>query len=204
MPKSKRALDLTVAALGLTLCAPLMAVIAALILWDSPGPILYRGVRLGKDGKPFHILKFRTMVADAARRGAGITRRADPRITRVGRWLRRAKLDELPQLWNVLRGDMSLVGPRPEDPRYLPFYTPGQRAVLRVLPGITSPASLVYRHEEALLRGANWHDTYLQLLSQKLDLELAYLAHRSFWSDLTLIARTIVHLVPGENRDHAP
>lgn len=195
MTTSKRALDITAAIIGLILCAPVMALIALIVRWDSSGPILYRGTRIGKDGKTFQILKFRTMYADAARRGGGITTRGDPRITRVGKLLRRTKLDELPQLVNVLRGDMSLVGPRPEDPRYLQYYSPSQRIVLNVRPGITSAASIVFRDEEALLHGADWERTYIdQVLPHKLDLEVAYLARRTFWSDLTIIGKTFLVL----------
>ncbi|MFZ1551113.1 MAG: sugar transferase, partial [Anaerolineae bacterium] len=131
-------------------------------------------VRVGQDGRPFRLYKFRSMIVGTDRQGPGITATGDPRITRVGRFLRRAKLDELPQLINVLLGDMSLVGPRPEDPRYVAFYTPEQRRVLSVHPGITSPASLAYRHEEQLLAGEDWETHYrTRVLPAKLALDLA-------------------------------
>jgi lipopolysaccharide/colanic/teichoic acid biosynthesis glycosyltransferase len=188
---SKRVFDVLTAALALLVCAPLFLVLAILIKLDSRGPVFFRGTRVGKDGVLFSIYKFRTMVNDAAQHGAGITTRNDPRITRVGKFLRRSKLDELPQLWNVLRGEMSLVGPRPEDPRYVQYYSPAQRAVLRTTPGITSVASLAFRHEEQILEGAAWEETYIQrVLCAKLDLELAYLQRRTFWSDLAILCRT--------------
>jgi lipopolysaccharide/colanic/teichoic acid biosynthesis glycosyltransferase len=188
---SKRLFDVLIAAFALFICAPLFLALAILIKLDSRGPVFFRGTRVGKDGVLFSIYKFRTMVSDAAQRGAGITTRNDPRITRVGKFLRRSKLDELPQLWNVLRGEMSLVGPRPEDPRYLRYYSPAQRAVLRATPGITSVASLAFRHEEQMLEGAAWEETYIQrVLPAKLDLELAYLQRRTFWSDLAVLGRT--------------
>ncbi len=142
------------------------------------------------------------MVPDAASRGAGITTRGDPRITRVGAWLRHFKLDELPQLWNVLRGEMSLVGPRPEDPRYLQYYTPAQRAVLSVPPGITGAAALAYRHEERFLQGPDWQETYIrQVLPAKLELELAYLHRRTFWTDLAILGQTVLVLFKKEHAD---
>lgn len=186
----KRILDLAVATLGLVVLSPVLFVIGLGIKLDSAGPVFYRGTRAGKDGTPFRILKFRTMVDDAAR-GKGITMHNDPRVTRVGRLLRRTKLDELPQLWNLLRGEMSLVGPRPEDPQYLQYYTPRQRAVLTVLPGITSVASIAFPREEELLQGNQWEETYIrQILPQKLELELAYLERRTFWSDVEILGRT--------------
>lgn len=200
MNGSKRVFDVCIAGAGLVALAPFWIMIAAAIRLDSPGPILHRGVRMGRDGKPFAIYKFRTMVVDAAARGAGITTRHDPRITRVGRFLRKTKLDELPQLLNVLHGEMSFVGPRPEDPRYLRYYTAEQRALLNVSPGITGVASLVFRNEQEMLNGADWERTYIaQVLPQKLNLELEYLKRRSFWSDLHIIARTVLP-VPERGR----
>lgn len=193
---SKRIFDILAASLGLILCSPLFLTIAILIKRDSRGPVLYRGARAGKDGNLFFILKFRTMSADATERGAGITTRDDVRITRAGRALRRYKLDELPQLWNVLRGDMSLVGPRPEDPRYVQHYTPAQHAVLRVRPGMTGAAALAFRHEEQMLDGAAWEEKYVcEIMPAKLELELAYLERRTFWSDLEILSRTALAIL---------
>ncbi len=187
-----RAIDILAAFIGLVVLSPLFSAIAIAIKLDSPGPVFYRAQRVGKDGRLFRLYKFRSMVADADRRGPGITATGDTRITPVGRFLRRTKLDELPQLINVLRGEMSLVGPRPEDPRYVALYTPEQRRVLAVRPGITSAASLVYRHEEQLLAGEDWETVYrTKVLPDKLAIDLAYLERRTLASDLKLILRTI-------------
>ena len=181
---------------GLLLLSPVFAVIAVLIRLSSPGPVFFRGERIGRHGRPFRIVKFRTMREDAAAVGAGITAANDPRVTRVGRLLRHTKLDELPQLLNVLRGEMSLVGPRPEDPRYVALYSEEQRRVLRVRPGITSPASFQFRNEEALLSGADWERKYRdEIMPQKLRIDLAYVEAAGFWTDLALIWRTVATIV---------
>ena len=191
----KRAFDFIVAWLGLIVLSPLFAVVAVLIKLDSPGSIFFRGPRVGKSGRPFKIVKFRTMVQNAARLGPGITLSGDPRVTRIGRWLRRTKIDELPQLWNVVCGEMSLVGPRPEDPRYVALYTDEQRRILSVRPGITSPASIQFRHEEALLTAGDV-DTYVQsLMPAKLQVDLEYLDHRTFFSDFYVLLRTAFKLI---------
>ncbi len=193
-----RILDLVLSALGLLLLAPILLAISLLIKLTSPGPALYRAVRIGRAGIPFKLYKFRTMAVGADRLGPGITVAGDRRVTPVGKWLRRAKLDELPQLFNVLKGDMALVGPRPEDPRYVARYTEEQRQVLRVRPGITSPASLRYRDEAALLTGDNWEEVYVtEIMPHKLAVELAYLARRTVWSDLGLVLQTIEKLLSG-------
>jgi lipopolysaccharide/colanic/teichoic acid biosynthesis glycosyltransferase len=191
-----RVLDAAAAAVGLALLSPLFGVIALWIKLTSPGPVFYRALRVGKDGQPFRLYKFRSMIADADRWGPGITAAGDRRVTRVGAILRQTKLDELPQLINVLRGEMSLVGPRPEDPRYVALYTAEQRRVLAVRPGITSAASLAYRHEEQLLSGGDWETIYrTQVLPDKLAIDLAYLEQRTLVSDLSLIVRTVLALV---------
>jgi FlaA1/EpsC-like NDP-sugar epimerase/lipopolysaccharide/colanic/teichoic acid biosynthesis glycosyltransferase len=198
-----RGLDLIVSGCGLLLLAPLFLVVGLMIKLTSPGPVFYRGNRVGQGGRPFKLYKFRSMVQDAERRGPGITGKDDPRITTVGRFLRRAKLDELPQLINILRGDMSLVGPRPEDPRYVAFYTAEQRQLLSVRPGITSPASLYYRQEEGMLAGDDWERTYRErILPHKLALDLAYLRERTVWTDLALILSTLINAV-FHGRDRA-
>lgn len=203
MSTSQRVLDISAAAIGLVALSPLLAGIAVWIRLDSPGPILYRGPRVGRGGAPFYILKFRTMTQDAAERGAGITARNDPRVTRAGAVLRRYKLDELPQLWNVLVGEMSLVGPRPEDPRYVQLYTPAQRVVLDVPPGITSAASVKFRHEEAFLAGADWERMYREVvMPRKLEIELSYLKRRTFRSDLAILARTFLAMFEKESHTH--
>ena len=192
----RRAIDLFGAGLGIVLLSPLWALVAVTIKLDSPGPVFYRARRVGKDGKVFRLYKFRTMVTDADKYGPAITAAGDPRITRVGRLLRRTKIDELPQLLNVLKGEMSLVGPRPEDPRYVALYTEEQREILRVRPGITSAASLTYRHEELLLQGEDWERVYqTEIMPAKLAIDLEYLRHRTLWSDLVLIAKTILSML---------
>jgi len=191
----RRALDLTASSIGLVLLSPLFALVALAVKLDSPGPILFRGQRAGRAGEPFRMIKFRTMVADAAHKGPGITSAGDSRVTRVGRMLRRTKLDELPQLINVLRGDMSLVGPRPEDPAYVAGYTLEQRRLLDVRPGITGPASVRFRNEEQLLRGEDWERLYRdQVLPAKLRIELDYLERRSVLNDLSIVMQTVIAL----------
>jgi lipopolysaccharide/colanic/teichoic acid biosynthesis glycosyltransferase len=191
----KRLFDIIASIAGLALLSPLLAVIAVAVKAHDGGPVFYRATRIGKDGRPFRLYKFRTMVTGADKLGPGITAGSDTRVTKTGRWLRRTKLDELPQLINVLAGDMSLVGPRPEDPRYVALYTPEQRKVLEVRPGITSAASLAYRREEQMLGGADWEATYRgQVMPAKIAIDLEYMANRSLWSDLMLIIRTATAL----------
>lgn len=191
-----RMLDSVASLLGLILLSPLFLLLAVLIKADSAGPVFFRAQRIGQGGKPFRLVKFRSMVSRAAQRGPGITTADDQRITRVGRLLRRSKLDELPQLLNVLKGEMSLVGPRPEDPRYVALYTPEQRRLLEVRPGMTSPASLRYRHEERLLEGPDWERMYVeQVMPHKLQIELAYMERRTWRTDLDLIFETVLALV---------
>lgn len=188
-----RGLDVIGAFLGLTLLSPVMLGLAAAIKLDSRGPVFYRARRVGKGGIPFRLYKFRSMVADADKHGPGITSAGDMRVTRIGRFLRASKLDELPQLLNVLRGEMSLVGPRPEDPRYVALYTEAQREVLQARPGITSAASLKFRREETMLQGDDWEKLYReQVLPAKLAIDLDYLRHRSLRSDICLILQTIL------------
>lgn len=189
---ARRLVDITVALAGLTVLSPLFLALAVAIRRDSPGPVFYKARRVGRNGKEFLLYKFRSMVADADRRGPGITTEGDQRVTKTGRLLRRTKMDELPQLINVLKGEMSLVGPRPEDPRYVALYTTEQRAVLLVRPGITSAASLAYRHEEELLSGPNWEVLYREeIMPAKLDIDLGYLSQRTLTSDLKLVFQTV-------------
>jgi lipopolysaccharide/colanic/teichoic acid biosynthesis glycosyltransferase len=200
---AKRLFDVLASLAGLVILSPLFALIAVAVKLDSPGPVFFRGRRVGRNGRLFDIYKFRSMVVDADRKGPGITTAGDPRITRVGNALRRTKLDELPQLINVVRGEMSLVGPRPEDARYVALYTPEQRRVLSVRPGITSPASLRFRQEEDLLRGEGWRRVYReQVLPAKLQIELDYLEGASLWRDLGILVQTVLALVP--RRSDAP
>jgi lipopolysaccharide/colanic/teichoic acid biosynthesis glycosyltransferase len=189
-----RGFDLIASGIGLLMLSPVFLIIGLAVKITSAGPVFHRAERVGQDGHLFKLYKFRSMVLDADRRGPGITAKDDPRVTRVGRFLRRTKLDELPQLINILQGEMSLVGPRPEDPRYVALYTPQQRQVLVVRPGITSPASLHYREEETLLSGEDWETTYVkEILPHKLAIDLAYLRRRTFWTDLILILKTVLH-----------
>jgi len=192
----QRGFDLVASLLAILLTLPLWALIAAWIKLDSPGPVFYRGPRVGKGGRPFRIYKFRSMIVEAPQQGLPVTGRGDPRVTRAGRWLRATKLDELPQLLNVLKGEMSLVGPRPEDPSYVARYTPEQRRVLLVRPGIVSPATLRYRNEEALLgRSQDPEVTYLTVvLPDKLRIDLEYVERRTFLSDLGILLRLFVAL----------
>jgi lipopolysaccharide/colanic/teichoic acid biosynthesis glycosyltransferase len=187
----RRTFDVVAAGIGLLLLSPVLVVVALSIKLDSSGSVLYRATRVGRDGKTFELLKFRSMTVDADKQGPGITRAGDQRITRVGRRLRNTKLDELPQLINVLKGEMSLVGPRPEDPRYVALYSAEQRQVLIYRPGITSPASLAYRYEEQILDGADWEATYRTVvMPEKLAIDLDYIATRTLSSDFILLLRT--------------
>ncbi|EHR72938.1 glycosyl transferase possibly involved in lipopolysaccharide synthesis [Burkholderiales bacterium JOSHI_001] len=191
---TKRALDLLLACIGLLLLAPLFALLALAIKLDSPGPVFFRQERIGRHGRPFRIFKFRTMAVTPPGSGPQITVGADARITRVGAFLRRTKLDELAQLIDVARGTMSLVGPRPEVPRYVAQYTPEQRArVLSVRPGITDFASLRYRHESDLLaRAADPEREYVEvIMPEKLRVAGNYVEHASMAADLRAMGLTL-------------
>lgn len=192
----KRLVDVLLSILGLLVLSPLFLVIAVAICVDTPGSVLFRGERIGKNGVPFRIFKFRTMISNAANIGPGITPCDDVRVTRVGKFLRQTKFDELPQLINVLIGDMSLVGPRPEDPRYVRFYTQAQQSVLSVKPGMTSPASLQFYEESSLLKGEDWERYYIEeILPKKLGVDIEYMNRATIWSDLWIIMRTIFSLL---------
>jgi lipopolysaccharide/colanic/teichoic acid biosynthesis glycosyltransferase len=190
----KRLFDLSAALVGVVILAPLFAVIAVLILLDTGRPVLFRQHRVGRHFVPFRVLKFRTMVVNARALGRPITAGDDPRITRVGRWLRRTKLDELPQLWNVIRGEMSLVGPRPELFEYVEMFHRDYEEILKVRPGITDYASLLYRDESELLAKADDPEREYtgRVLPDKLRLSADYLRRSSFFSDLKLIVRTVI------------
>ena len=191
----KRLLDIIVAAVGLLVLAPLFAVVAVLIKLESPGPILFQQQRIGRQFRPFSIYKFRTMRSDVP--GAPITVGSDPRITRIGAVLRRSKIDELPQLANVLRGDMSLVGPRPEVPYYVELFRSDYQEILKVRPGLTDLASLKYSDEAALLgRADDPEQEYVRrLLPDKIRLAKEYLRQSSFLFDLRLLFETAVRFV---------
>jgi lipopolysaccharide/colanic/teichoic acid biosynthesis glycosyltransferase len=195
---AKRLFDLVVALGGLLVFALPMLVITLWIRLDSPGPVLFRQQRVGRHGRLFRIHKFRTMVADAPARGPAVTVGADPRITRTGAWLRKSKLDELPQLLDVLAGDMSIVGPRPEVPQYVALYPADLRErVLAVRPGITDPVSLRFADEGALLaRAPDPEREYREvIMPAKLREAAAYAARATLWSDLGVIGRTLALLV---------
>ena len=195
---AKRIFDLLVASLALLLLSPLMLAIALAIKLDSRGPVFFRQQRVGRHGVPFRIHKFRTMVADAAQRGPALTVGGDARITRLGHWLRRTRLDELPQLIDVLAGRMSLVGPRPEVPQYVAHYPADLRArALAVRPGITDPSSLLYLDEaELLARAADPEREYIEvILPRKLQCAADYAARAGLLSDCGVLLRTLRLLV---------
>ncbi len=188
----KRSFDILFASLGLVVLFPVCCLVALIIRFTSPGPIFYASPRVGLNGKLFKMLKFRSMVTGADQVGPLITASDDRRVTRIGRFLRRTKLDELPTLWNVLKGDMSLVGPRPENPKSAALYTEDQRRIWQVRPGVTSLATIKYRNEETMLAGAqNLEDKYYEIMQDKLRLELEYIQHQSLWLDIRIVFGTL-------------
>lgn len=196
----KRVVDVTVSALALLLLWPLGLLIAGAVALGDGGPVFFRQPRVGRRGRTFTMWKFRTMIVGAERRGRQLTVSGDPRVTRIGAVLRRTKLDELPQLLNVLRGEMSLVGPRPEVARYVALYNAEQRAVLGLTPGITDPASLRYRDESTeLATSGDPEQWYVErILPEKIRLNLAYAARSTWISDLGVIGATVrALLTPG-------
>lgn len=196
---AKRALDIFAAAFGLLLLWPLFLIVAILIKRDSPGPVFFRGPRLGLGGRIFQILKFRTMREEVeSYNGPKITANGDGRITPIGKWLRDTKLNELPQLWNVLIGEMSLVGPRPEDPDFAAHWPEDARnEILSVCPGVTSPASISYHDEEKRLSSDNLMGDYLEKIApDKLRLDRLYVRHYNLMTDLDAIFWTLIVLVP--------
>jgi lipopolysaccharide/colanic/teichoic acid biosynthesis glycosyltransferase len=192
----KRCFDFAAALTGLVLLSPVYLLIALAVRCTSRGPIFFLQERVGRGFRRFKIYKFRTMVIDAPKLGLQITAGEDPRITRVGRFLRKWKLDELPQLANVLKGEMSLVGPRPEVPRYVEMFREDYACVLSVRPGITDPASLKYRDEAAILaQSSNPEETYVrEILPEKITLAKQYVAQASLRGDIALIWKTIRHV----------
>jgi lipopolysaccharide/colanic/teichoic acid biosynthesis glycosyltransferase len=197
---SKRLFDLLWTIPGLLVLWPFFLLIALWIKLDDGGLVLFRQERVGYEGRPFRIYKFRTMVPEAESLGKPLTIGGrDPRVTRAGYWLRRFKLDELPQLFNVLMGDMSLVGPRPEVPRYVALYTAEQRRVLELLPGITDPASITYRHEsEHLANAPDPEQAYIdEIMPDKIRLNLHYAAHATLWSDFQIVVKTVLCALQG-------
>lgn len=193
----KRCFDITASAMGLLVLAVPFLIIAAIIKLTSKGPVFFRQVRVGKDGKEFKIFKFRTMVADAEKKGMQITVGADSRITGIGKFLRKTKIDELPQLINVFIGQMSFVGPRPEVPKYVAMYSDNQRKILKIKPGITELASIVYRDEnEVLAKSENPEETYInEIMSKKIELNMEYMQKMGFWYDIKLIFMTFAAIL---------
>ena len=191
----KRAFDILCSFLGLVVLSPVLLVVSVLVAVTSPGGVFFRQERIGKDGKPFRIFKFRSMRTDNA--GLKITTGNDSRITPVGRFLRKSKIDELPQLINVLVGDMSFVGPRPEVADYVNLYTPYQQQVLLVRPGITGLASIRFRNENDLLTASDDPNrTYVeQIMPRKIDLDLEYIPHASVFYDIKLIFQTFAVVI---------
>lgn len=192
----KREIDISIALLGLIALSPLLALLAILVKHTSPGDALFRQERIGRGGHPFFILKFRTMVQDSSKLGGPITFGDDPRITKFGKLLRNTKLDELPQLINVLRGEMSLVGPRPEVRRYVEMFRNDYEIILQVRPGITDLASIEYRDESTILGNAvDPEAEYVQrVLPEKIRLAKEYIRRQSLWLDLKIIFGTLFHL----------
>jgi lipopolysaccharide/colanic/teichoic acid biosynthesis glycosyltransferase len=193
-PLLKRLLDLAVSLVALVVLSPLLGILSLQIKRHDGGPVLYAGPRVGKDGKPFGMYKFRSMVLNADRLGGSSTPDDDPRITPIGRVLRRYKLDELPQLINVVRGEMSLVGPRPQVQWAVDLYTPEERKVLSVKPGITDYASVRFPNEGEILKGSLDPDRdYMEKIHpEKMRLSLEYVRNRSLLTDLKVIAQTAV------------
>jgi lipopolysaccharide/colanic/teichoic acid biosynthesis glycosyltransferase len=192
----KRLFDLFFSGFGLIVIAPVLGVLALLVWLEDRGPVFYRQVRVGLHGKPFRIWKFRSMVLNADRQGLLLTVGRDPRITRVGSVLRQTKLDELPQLFNVLVGEMSFVGPRPEVQKYVNLYSSEQRQVLELIPGITDLASIKYRAESELLAASSAPEqTYIdEIMPAKICLNLEYAQGSSVMTDVMVILRTLVRV----------
>lgn len=189
--------DFIVSLLGAIIISPILLIIAILIKLDSKGPILFKQARVGKNGKEFKILKFRTMKVESEKKGIQLTVGKDPRITKVGHILRKTKLDELPQLFNVLMGEMSFVGPRPEVPRYVELYNSYQKCILKIRPGITDLASIKYRNENDLLgKSLDPEYTYIhEIMPEKIELNLEYLNNMSIFYDVKLIIKTILVVI---------
>jgi len=196
----KRLFDIFFSGLGLLILSPFFLVVALIIKFTSPGPVFYRGVRVGKDFKEFKIYKFRSMVANAEKIGGPSTREGDPRLTKIGKFLRKYKLDELPQLINVFKGEMSLVGPRPEVPEYAKLYQGEEKIIYSVKPGITDYASLWDINEAEILKDAKTFEEtekiYLEKIRpEKVRLQMKYVKEKSFLTDLKILWRTLLNLI---------
>jgi lipopolysaccharide/colanic/teichoic acid biosynthesis glycosyltransferase len=197
---TKRCLDVVLSLVAIALLSPVIIAVAALIKMTSPGPVLYRGLRAGRDGQTFHIFKFRTMVVDAEKKGGASTAVDDPRLTRVGRLLRRYKLDELPQFFNVVGGSMSLVGPRPQVLSYTNKYQGEERLILNVRPGITDLASLYFSDMDKVLGSGDVDAKYAKEIEPvKNVLRLRYVKEASLFLDLRILVETVFKLVGVAN-----
>lgn len=192
---TKRFFDLALASISLVILAPVLLLLALLIKFGSEGPVFYRGVRVGRDGIPFRIYKFRTMVADAEKLGASSTHEQDSRITDIGAFMRRFKLDELPQLINIMAGEMSFVGPRPEVQKFVDMYTEEEKAILKVRPGITDWSSIKFHNEGEIIAAsgiADADEAYAKVIRpEKLRLQLKYVREQSVLTDIQIIFMTI-------------
>jgi lipopolysaccharide/colanic/teichoic acid biosynthesis glycosyltransferase len=195
----KRLFDFTLALFGLIIIGPFLLLIVILIKLDSKGPVFYRGERIGRLGKPFKIFKFRSMVQNAEKFGAASTNAGDIRITRMGKLIRKFKLDEFSQLVNVVRGEMSLVGPRPEVKKFVDVYTEDEKIILTVRPGITDWSSIKFHNEPEIIAASGIEDAdeaYVKLIRpEKLRLQMKYVRERTFWIDLMIIFATILTLI---------
>lgn len=196
MLAQKRIFDLFFTIPGVILLSPLFVIVSIFIFLEDGGAVLFLQERVGYKGVHFRMYKFRTMVVNAERIGGQLTVGRDPRVTRVGHWLRKSKLDELPQLLNVLKSEMSLVGPRPEVPRYVDLYTTEQKVVLDMVPGITDPASVKYRDEsEVLAQSPDPERTYIEeVMPEKIAINLLYAARKSVFSDFMIVLKTLGRL----------
>lgn len=193
--KVKRVMDFCIALVVFLLLSPLFALAAILIKLTSKGSILYKGKRVGKNGKIFTMYKFRTMFTDADKKGPKLTYKNDPRVTPLGKYFRILKIDELPQFFNVLKGDMSLVGPRPEDPKYIGYYTKKQRKILELKPGMTGLAQLKYKNIEELLEEGKITKTYIsKIIPEKYRLNMKYLQKSSLLFDIKILIFTLLSL----------
>jgi lipopolysaccharide/colanic/teichoic acid biosynthesis glycosyltransferase len=193
----KRIIDIIASSIGIVLLLPIFIIIYLIVVFESRGGGFYKQIRVGKNGNDFGLLKFRTMRSGSDKKGLLTVGGRDPRITRTGYYLRKYKLDELPQLLNVLIGDMSLVGPRPEVRKYVELYNEIQKKVLQIKPGITDFASIEFSNENEILgRAANPEKIYIEeIMPKKLELNLKYISEQSVWTDLKIIIRTIIKIV---------
>jgi lipopolysaccharide/colanic/teichoic acid biosynthesis glycosyltransferase len=189
----KRIFDFIASLIGLILLSPFLVIIGVLVKISDKGPVFYRSKRVGQNFKPFYLLKFRTMVVNAEELGPSITKGGDQRITKIGRFLRKTKLDELPQLWNVIKGELSLVGPRPEVEKYISFYKDDYKEILKIRPGITDYAAIKFRNEEEILaKSEDVEKAYIEnVLPEKIKLYKTYLNEIGFLTDLKVIFKTL-------------